>query len=84
MRDPVGAAADEVVRATGARKASSEEIIAAPDIDAVIIATPTDAHTAAIEAAVRAGKAIYCEKPIDLDPERGEPASKSSTEPGHG
>ena len=39
----------------------------APDIDAVVIATPTDLHTACIEAAARSGKAIFCEKPIDLD-----------------
>ena len=42
----------------------------APDIDAVVIATPTDLHTACIEAAARSGKAIFCEKPIDLDLDR--------------
>ena len=70
VHDPVGAAADEVALTTGARKAASEEIIDGTDIDAVVIATPTDAHVAAIEAAARAGKAVFCEKPIDLDPDR--------------
>jgi myo-inositol 2-dehydrogenase/D-chiro-inositol 1-dehydrogenase len=37
------------------------------DIDAVIICTPTDTHADLIERFARAGKAIFCEKPIDLD-----------------
>ena len=70
VHDP-DAAEEEVARATGARKAASgEDIVAAPDVDAVVIATPTDRHAAGIEAAARAGKAIFCEEPIDLDPDR--------------
>ena len=70
VHDPDAAAEEEVARATGARRASGEETIAAPDVDAVVIATPTDRHAAGIEAAARAGKATFCEKPIDLDPDR--------------
>jgi myo-inositol 2-dehydrogenase/D-chiro-inositol 1-dehydrogenase len=44
-----------------------EEIAAAGDIDAVVICTPTDTHADLIETFARAGKAIFCEKPIDLD-----------------
>ncbi|MHA6298921.1 inositol 2-dehydrogenase [Devosia sp. CAU 1758] len=47
-----------------------DAIEAATDIDAVIICTPTDTHAALIERFARAGKAIFCEKPIDLDVER--------------
>ena len=36
-------------------------------IQAVVIVTPTATHAALIEAAARAGKAIFCEKPIALD-----------------
>ena len=36
-------------------------------IRAVIICTPPRTHSPIIEAAARAGKAIFCEKPIDLD-----------------
>ena len=38
----------------------------AKDVDAVLITTPTDLHADMIEQAARAGKAIFCEKPIDL------------------
>jgi myo-inositol 2-dehydrogenase/D-chiro-inositol 1-dehydrogenase len=41
--------------------------IADPDVDAVIIASPTPTHVDLIKAAARAGKAIFCEKPIDLE-----------------
>jgi myo-inositol 2-dehydrogenase/D-chiro-inositol 1-dehydrogenase len=65
--DPVEAAAQAAIDLTGARRATVEEIMADPAIDAVIIATPTDLHAAQVEQAARAGKAIFCEKPIDLD-----------------
>lgn len=46
---------------------SSGDIIADPSIDAVLIASSTDTHADLIEAATRAGKAVLCEKPVDLD-----------------
>ncbi len=52
------------------RTGSSAQFIAADDVDAVIIATPTDTHAELIEQCVLAGKAVFCEKPIDLDAER--------------
>lgn len=45
---------------------STDEIIADPAIDAVLIATSTDTHSDLIEAATSAGKAVLCEKPVDL------------------
>ncbi len=49
---------------------TTEEIIADPSIDAVLIATSTDTHSDLIEAATAAGKAVLCEKPVDLSLER--------------
>lgn len=37
-----------------------------PSIDAVLICTSTDTHTSLIEAASRAGKHIFCEKPVSM------------------
>jgi len=41
-----------------------EEAIHHPGVEAVVIVTPTDTHARYIETAARAGKAIFCEKPV--------------------
>jgi len=45
---------------------SGEEIIAHREIEAVAICSPTDTHADLIVAAAKAGKHIFCEKPISL------------------
>lgn len=50
--------------------ASLEEALARDDVDAVLIASSTDTHCDLIAASAKAGKAILCEKPIDLSSER--------------
>ena len=50
-----------------ATAAGVDELLAADDVDAVAICTSTDTHADLIVAAARAGKAIFCEKPISLD-----------------
>lgn len=42
------------------------ELIALPELDAVIITTPTSTHSDLIIAAAQGGKAIFCEKPLAL------------------
>ena len=54
------------------RCARIDAIEKAKDIDAVVICTPTDTHADLIERFAKAGKAIFCEKPIDLDVKRVE------------
>ncbi len=46
---------------------SLDAIISDPEVDAVLIASPTSLHAAQVEAAARAGKHIFCEKPVALD-----------------
>ena len=80
--DPNDAAAQAAIGLTGARPATVAEIIADPAIDAVIIATPTDLHADQVEMAAEAGKAIFCEKPIDLDLDRVRACLKVVSETG--
>ncbi len=60
-------AARQVAEQHGARFAADVDAALASDIDAVLIASSTDTHVDLITAAARAGKAVFCEKPIDLD-----------------
>ena len=64
------ASARSLAEKYGAQVASTEAALADPAVGAVIIASSTDTHADLIEASARAGKAIFCEKPIDLDLER--------------
>ncbi len=70
VADVMVPAADAIAKSYGCEVRSIEAIEAASDIDAVVICTPTDTHADLIERFARAGKAIFCEKPIDLDVER--------------
>src|SRR5918996_673792 len=66
--DVAGSAAVSVAEATGAKQArDADEALSAKDVDAVLIASSTNTHLDLLERAVEAGKAVLCEKPIDLD-----------------
>jgi myo-inositol 2-dehydrogenase/D-chiro-inositol 1-dehydrogenase len=61
-------AAAAVAEATGARRAAEiDQILGAADVQAVLIASSTDTHLDLLVRAVDAGKAVLCEKPLDLD-----------------
>ncbi|HFQ15764.1 MAG TPA: inositol 2-dehydrogenase, partial [Rhodobacteraceae bacterium] len=66
VADAVPEAAEALARAHGATPRQIDAIANDPQIDAVLICTPTDTHAGLIEQFARAGKAIFCEKPIDL------------------
>ena len=70
VADPHRPSAEALAEATGAEVRDLDAAIGAPDVDAVIICTPTTTHAELIERAARAGKAIFCEKPVDLSSER--------------
>ena len=65
----------------GANAIAIEDVFTT-DIDAVLIASSTPTHADFVEQAARAGKAIYCEKPIDLDTRRAEQAVVAVREAG--
>lgn len=72
VADAFDKAAKDLAEAYGCDVRSIEQIEEASDIDAVVICTPTDTHADLIERFVLAGKAVFCEKPIDLDAKRVE------------
>ncbi|NDW04854.1 inositol 2-dehydrogenase [Jiella pacifica] len=70
VTDVVAAAAESLAAEHGIAVRSPEDILADPEIDAMLIASSTNTHADLIEKGVAAGKAIFCEKPIDLSLER--------------
>ena len=67
VADSAEDAANAIAESYGAGIRTIDAIAVSRDIDAVVICTPTDTHAELIERFARAGKAIFCEKPIDLD-----------------
>ena len=66
VADAFAEAAQDLADTYGASVRSIDEIASAQDVDAVIICTSTDTHADLIEQFAEAGKAVFCEKPIDL------------------
>ncbi len=62
VSDAVPAAAQALAEKTAATVQTTDGIIANPDIDAIVIGTPTDTHFDIIHAAAKAGKAIFFAK----------------------
>ncbi len=66
IADPIAEAAESVQAAYGCDIRSIDAIETSADVDAVVICTPTDTHADLIERFTKAGKAVFCEKPVDL------------------
>lgn len=63
-------AAEALAKKYGAEVSSIDAALTDPAVNAVIIASSTDTHADLIERSAKAGKAIFCEKPVDLSMER--------------
>ena len=70
VADAMPAAAQKLADDFNCVVSTIDAIEADNSIDAVIICTPTDTHADLIENFARAGKGIFCEKPIDLSAKR--------------
>ena len=68
VSDPVPAVLEAAaVRLRCAGEPDWRTLLARDDVDAVLICSPSAFHCEQIVAAARAGKPVFCEKPIDLD-----------------
>lgn len=70
-------AAAKLAAQYGTTARSTDEILADASINAVLIATSTDTHSDLIERATAAGKAVLCEKPVDLSLARAQACQKT-------
>ena len=62
------------------RSPACDELIAADDVDVVLICTPNHLHAPLAEQALDAGKHVICEKPLATD--AADAAARSPTPPG--
>ena len=75
--DPVADAAASLALETGATVAALDEVLADPSVKGIVVASSTDTHLDFSLRAVVAGKAVFCEKPIDLDLAKARAAASS-------
>src|SRR5258708_9923220 len=74
--DPDAAAAAALAQATGARVSTLDAVLADAAVAGIVIASSTDTHLDHCLAAPEAGKAIFCEKPVDLSLARARAAAE--------
>ncbi|MBE2167806.1 MULTISPECIES: inositol 2-dehydrogenase [unclassified Cobetia] len=67
VSDAFSAAAESLASEYGVPVLSADDVFSSDDIDGVLIASSTPTHSDFLERAARSGKAVLCEKPIDLD-----------------
>ena len=77
VADAHAPAAEALGERFGVAARSADAIMADEEIGAVLIASSTHTHCDLIEAAARAGKAVLCEKPVDLDLARARACQKA-------
>lgn len=69
IADPFGDVAHETARQFGVARHVTDprQVLDDESIEAVVICSPTNTHAPLMEEAARAGKHIFCEKPIDFE-----------------
>ena len=80
--DPNAEAAGALAAQHGAQTAATAQVFADPAIGAVLICSYTDTHADLILAAAKAGKQIFCEKPVDLAIARARACAEAVTRAG--
>lgn len=81
IADPAPGAAEKLAARLGAPNAytSVSELLANPEIEGVVIATPARFHASVVVEAAKAGKAVFCEKPMALTLDDADQAIAATT-----
>ncbi|MFS4582393.1 inositol 2-dehydrogenase [Phaeobacter sp. C3_T13_0] len=82
VADAMPEAANALASKIDANVHDASDLIKSADVDAVVIGTPTDTHYDLIHQAASAGKAIFCEKPVDMSAARIRDCQKVVAEAG--
>ena len=77
VSDPMAQYAGELAQKHGAQVATIEDVFADKSVDAVAICSSTDTHSDLITRAAKAGKHIFCEKPVDLSVPRAQACAEA-------
>lgn len=82
--DPVVKMAEELAAALAIPKSGVDyrEVLADPEVDAVLVCSSTNTHSEISIAAAKAGKHVFCEKPVDLTIARVDAAIAAAREAG--
>jgi len=59
-----------------------QDLVSSPDVDVVDITAPTVLHREVVEAVAAAGKPVFCEKPVGVDPEATAAIEKAARDAG--
>src|SRR5205807_4382475 len=78
----MGPSAEAATRRLGFARyaAGAEAVIEDPGIDAVVVATRHGLHAELVQAALRAGKHVFCEKPLALSTDELEAVMSAAAE----
>ncbi|MBL8630873.1 MAG: Gfo/Idh/MocA family oxidoreductase [Rhodospirillaceae bacterium] len=79
--DPAPEAANAARQYQAKITTSLDEALADPNVKGVVVASPTAFHLEHVLACLKAGKAVFCEKPLDLDLGRLKAAEKELSKP---
>ncbi|GAA3806591.1 hypothetical protein GCM10022403_045830 [Streptomyces coacervatus] len=84
IADPAPGATEALAERLDCPKAYTEigDLLTDPEIDAAVIVTPARTHAGLVEAAARAGKAVFCEKPMAVTLDEADRAVAAAREAG--
>jgi myo-inositol 2-dehydrogenase/D-chiro-inositol 1-dehydrogenase len=84
VSDAVAEAAERIAAETGVESIHTDalDLIADPQVEAVVIASPAETHESFVLACLRAGKPVLCEKPLAATPEAAQRVLEAEVELG--